>query len=606
MANNLTDMISLEQSPFSTTRMYNGLTYAGSNDNFDPYAHFGCTESNSGMETRYRLCTSAIPVLQANIILKISSPKKNVIVPNVCLEGAPPVVMKRSVDPLPLDLNNALYKKEMFWALPIMPFTNDGERAIWAYFVQACLAEIGHHIQLNTVAERRVIANANSNLIDHADAVSIRKIIKASNLKTLGLVDTYRVILAKMIVNKFVSLEKVKELTSWMNLSSKMVGNIDRWHNAQPMTCPHSLMYRPWLRQNEETDAEPLSSDRIQNINIVRNTYNKFCSNNKMHGYEIGKETTRQFPKIALVVVYDGPQDDIIPFVETLYRPHFPIIVHCSPRISERMSRHRFGQFSKRGWKYIFVEYKYNGSLSYECVRLVTQLRLPVDGYLFIANDVIFSPHDIPKFSTNTPWISEPSGQCPTKKVGGHCERWIPGRENTERMKRVYEFFNDNASPITYACSKTLEKITGKPNWFINGRSDVYYLPVSLALAMDAFLEVYIANRIDVEIAIPNLVHCLWNGQIQKLRGLDVSDKLREHFNVSFDKMKSQNYTFLHPAKWRYVGNRLSHNLKVYCNEVVPFFHKMNISHVLETKKQVFESFEKYEDEDGDEEYRKK
>ena len=92
-----------------------------------------------------------------------------------------------------------------------------------------------------------------------------------------------------------------------------------------------------------------------------------------------------RIPSVVLVVLLNSPLLEVLPMVELLYRPILPTIVYCVP------SPHTLPQHLA-AWNLTIVGYEAMGPHNYICIDQVYRLNLKSEGYLFIGDDVLFSP----------------------------------------------------------------------------------------------------------------------------------------------------------------------------------------------------------------------
>ena len=541
------------------------------------------------MADKYKLCESKSPALQA-FAFHPTSPSSSHPSTSTCGLGSPVAMIRRRPSaPLNLDIQNALFNKMIFWALPVSEFENQHDRQTWTYLVQLLLTTFDNAIQINGIKEFVIDYELNGikrSLEDIRTEVSVFKGRHDFSLDSIS--HFLRVLGSKGLLSK----DRVEHQRQWIDVL-KENGLQDIVNKDYFWDCAESVVYHPFSVGDKPSKMNAAAMGKLTSL------YHSVCANpkSKIHHLPLVNLTTPwvRFPNIALVVLYNHPLDYSIPFVELLYRPFFPIIVHCSPY--DGGGRERFEKMI-RSFRYIFIESQSYGPTNYECIKLVHALRLPVSGYLFLADDIVLSVHDILKYPQNAPWISKPLEICSVfsdpGKVG-FCAGWHHTQFQRKKMMGVFKEWdmiktknnNDGSKALIDRCSSRLRELTGSEHNMIAGpgTADIYYLPSKMLTEMTVMVEPFIKHDIFLEVAVPTLLHCLTVDTTSVI--LPGSKQWyhdsRDEFYRFIPQVVSGEVSFLHPTKWYYVWKGEARYVESYCKTIIPFQHqKLHRSSVVE------------------------
>ena len=326
----------------------------------------------------------------------------------------------------------------------------------------------------------------------------------------------------------------------------------------------------------------------------LQQLYNKTCANvvtppTMLQPSSFDYPST-QFPRTLLVVFFNWPRYESLPYVDLLYRPFFPLIVYCGPKLP------KFDRFpllfdSSRNLKYRFIRHHnsikhFSGAFSYECARNAMRMCSDVDGYLVTADDALFFPNVLRGFNASVAWLPERQQKYDVDTMkeceGDACDNdpiWPWWERYRSNILNMFEFFeNQTHSSVAQDCHRQLRLVSGGRRRLFGAMVDVYYIPRRLATQFVQLSQIMLRLEMFVEIAVQVMVMCLEEvGHVQRFPLFLSWDSRRFDPAYVWRQVLSQNAgkKVIHPMKWSIMQNATveSNLLRVFCNEVLPFLH---------------------------------
>lgn len=255
------------------------------------------------------------------------------------------------------------------------------------------------------------------------------------------------------------------------------------------------------------------------NLNLITKTHKQVCADFKMP--TSFKKPWMQKNDVTLIIVFNNPHYEVIPFLELMYRSTYPSIIYCGPVLVD------YDVFKELlEYKLSFVVYqKQNeseakGALNYQCLMNVIKMNLHTQGYLVVADDLVLLSRKIEFFDYNQPWFipEEDIKICDLstmKECTLHlCEfntRWKWWEDYRAQSLNVLEDIETLAadSVLFRACSSAIKKFTGGKKRIFGSYSDIYYLPKKLSGDFYELAQVFLKHGVFVEIAVPTIFRCL-------------------------------------------------------------------------------------------------
>ncbi len=244
---------------------------------------------------------------------------------------------------------------------------------------------------------------------------------------------------------------------------------------------------------------------------------------------------TSHFSKILLVINYNFPYYQSIPFIQKLYKPYFPNIVFYGERPHPEV--HSFAQ-----------QY---GALSYLAIADAMERYPHYDGYLFCHDDCIMHPWRFKNLDqtkiwfAKLPWLHADTGN------PGNIEKgldafpdwfWWKSEYGAEPMKKAFD-----ETPSNYKA--VLEQNWGKSNVVV-AYSDIVYIPKQHRKDFMQLAKIYYKHKGFLETALPTIVSCLSpkeNWEYLEGHAPDIRNTLNQY---EMDK------DFNHPLKLSSLANR--------------------------------------------------
>lgn len=231
---------------------------------------------------------------------------------------------------------------------------------------------------------------------------------------------------------------------------------------------------------------------------------------------DISKTTCKRdkFEDILLVIAFVELLHDSIPYLEELYRKHFPNIIYCFPVKPTENLEHAF----------LVVE-MLHGVTAYECLSTAMRTKPGFTGYLFMRNDLFLNIWSIADFNTSRIWKSADQfgNQVMFQQPRGSWIWWYTpwGLKACEQAFKDVIYLNDayRRSIIDNTVQEDSWDVENSLNALLwNGRginmcyrcfSSLFYVPNEYASAFEKLSEVFHKNQVYMDIAVPTIIRML-------------------------------------------------------------------------------------------------
>ncbi|KAK6179755.1 hypothetical protein SNE40_012042 [Patella caerulea] len=320
----------------------------------------------------------------------------------------------------------------------------------------------------------------------------------------------------------------------------------------------NSAVYMPTEKMIIRNPKMPQESKSSQVLGMT-----SFC---KDTSYQIKSSSLASvtFPDLLLVIVFNFPHYDNIPYLQLIYGAAFRHIVYCGPNMERFLNAS--GQFAS---KFTFVESVVdNGYCSYACLSAAMKMNFDVQGYFLVADDTLLNFWNILKFPSDKIWFHFENRFLFKGKT--HPWPWWQNPVGQSAMNKMWRYlYNVSADPhlkpVVDKFVHTLLKNNVQKGDAISGASDIVYIPRKYKKDALFLLDVFGRFKVFLEIAIPMVVNGLEvrNSSVH-LKGQYLwYDGKREKVPQLFRSSD----IFLHPVK---ISN-IKTNLKIFfCKTYFP------------------------------------
>lgn len=246
-------------------------------------------------------------------------------------------------------------------------------------------------------------------------------------------------------------------------------------------------------------------------------------------------KSSKSFNNILVIINYNFPYYQSIPFIKNLYKQYFPNIVF-------------YGEQPHPG---IHAYHEHYGALSYFAIADAMERYPQYEGYLFCHDDCIMHPWRFKNFDITKIWFAKLQWLHADCGNTGNIEKgldafpdwfWWDSEFGAEAMKKAYD-----ETPATYKAM--LEQNWGKSNVVV-AYSDIVYIPKQYKNDFIKLAKIYYKYRGFLETALPTIVSCLSPKETwQYLEGHapDINNTLNQY---------KKNVDFNHPLKLSSFVNR--------------------------------------------------
>lgn len=550
-------------------------------------AHFGCLTSSGPPQSRlkYSMCEMTRPAIQA--VPSICSSIHKSRHPMKCDNTAPAVVLKVGLSAA-VTLEDALYFQEAFWALPLISSPSGfGSKGLsLSLLVQKMLWKMGGNLMILNHSGYK-----ESTRCDTDDG-------RFEVMRALDSVDCEGVSNMQCLMNLAAALKlefPLFELQQrWIQMLKKLYANTFASNFSVTPLCETNVKYHPIVPSKRDGYLETsFKSPQIPNLERNVDVYRQVCkleddvSSLTSNLVNLAQPWT-QFADVLLIVVFNNPLYDVIPYIELLYRSFFPLILYCGPR---DVSPEAFPAL--KNYSFSFITYGDTpaghspGSFSYQCVTMAMDMHYKVSGYLTIADDMVVFPHKLATFPKHAVWFLSQKeirigelqklrecrlGMC---DFFAHWNWWQEYQIAALAVCRTLKQ-RQHSSYLINKCHRQLV-LTNGDEFRLNGAySDIFYIPSRLRDDFKPLAHLFLEHNVFVEIAIPSIVRCLENPEdIVALPGTTMWDLSRDETWLYWTAPNIVGKTYLHPTKWSYLysANGTVQHKQVFCDHILPFMH---------------------------------
>ena len=550
---------------------------------FDAAAHFGCNRTHHGnssqSELSYATCRNKIAAIHATAACSGLSTADSSI---ACDPRAPSVSLPDATF-VPFHLDGALFTREAFWALPATLAADSTESLMWSLVVQRLVWLSG-----NQVVVRRCRSSLNASA--RSKLVSSMTRLNEWNCEA----STIQQCIVDLVLDNSAMLKDpvTSDYSHWIYALTKIGYTFPTLQMPVKKECNTALFHAvdyamPLLSRHLSSENFP----PINNLASIDDVYKDTCSGlNKnitsyMHVHF--SQPWIQFDDILLMVVFNNPHYEVIPYIETLYRPFFPNILYCGP---SDIDTKRYPGLSKFAFSFISYGLKRDhtpGAFNYRCTAMALQMGYEVEGVLAAADDllilvptlshlirnaVLFQPLNVTHICDISRLLECKHDKC---NVPATWFWWKPYKAQTTAALKEIEN-GKNSSAIIRTCYERLLSGNGAANRANAAFSDMFYIPSKLSQAYVELADVFLRHDVFLEIAVATIIRCMpESAGIQPLLGEVLWKEQRNdpgrHFNSDIIRGKN----FFHPMKWGSLANRAAHNrpTRLFCTKVLPYLH---------------------------------
>ncbi len=468
----------------------------------------------------------------------------------------------------------ALYSHQAFWALPFVHEINEDTKfnQIWPFIVQKLLWMSGNNLMIHSQGQ---MVQDSMNDSDYTGILNTIMNLKCHSLK-------FEMCLLELMghtadKNQF-DPKILPQLHAWLQTLRNLgysFGNTSA--NLKDPCLVYPTIY--------ESVAQPRKLMTNFSSKEISNVFSNTCSTEKKNFAMLAAKITEPFVKfvdILLIVVFNTPHYQSIPYVETLYRPFFPNILYCGPGIpdfkSQSLKNLRFNFYS-------FGKMKNNyqaGSFNYLCMIGAINMNYPVAGFLFSSDDLIFSVSQISTFDKNRTWFFPVWDSIIDDVLDPIISLWGFKKFKTQVQSLLFRMEkHENDSSIIGQCYNQLKQLNGGPYRVNGGLADLYYIPKRLAPKIAVLGSLFLEEDIFLEIAVPTILQCTESlkNVVELIGEYRRNDKHEPWKKFTKERFFDRSYIYIHPTKWSPLSPE-GHHRKVsvlvrqfFCSKVLPWLH---------------------------------
>ena len=562
-----------------------GLVATSGGIMFDVATHFGCNRTSHGKHSpstmSYSLCRHKVAAIQTTAACYgVQTPDSAI----TCDAHAPNVALANA-RVAPVHLEDALYTSDAFWALPAALVTGPDESLMRSLGVQRLLWLSGNQVVVQR-CRTSLSSSASSRLFSVADQLN-----KWNCWDT-----TMKQCILDIMANNYGLLNDSITLSysNWLDALDETGYMFPQFSHSFNEECESVILHAvdhsvPVLRQH----FGPGLYTPVNNLDSMTKLYDETCHRHSVllpkHVHINFAQPWTQFDDVLLLVIFNNPHYDAIPYFETLYRPFFPNILYCGPGAIDVNRYPGVNRFI-----FSFISYgsnpagHVNGAFTQKCTAMALQLNYAVQGYLVASDDLLLVVHTLSKLTRKAVWfvpyvqIGEISKltECKQNVCGLPASAWCNqnwwAKYQSETTNALTEIANRRSSSfVMNACYQRLLFENGATERANGAFSDIYYIPSQFSQDFIELLHLFLHHKVLVEIAVPTIVRCLVASKdVQPLFGKQRTgkDKMEPWKYVMTNSLGGDSYS--HPIKWGFLARGGPTELiKFYCTKVLPYLH---------------------------------
>ena len=446
-----------------------------------------------------------------------------------------------------LDLENAQFEKQAFWALPVTKM-NTQDLLIWSQMVFKIIDKSKEHVLLSSA---EVSSTANYQLKEGMGPKTFHNITHRNVDHSNKPSSSFSSLIHEISLSPL-SMAVKSEVLQWIVLTETerkaIVSNIS------------GIDHKNDFKQH-----------RSQNYKLVHKLYNETCF---IYGLNVNiKHPWIKFDSVVLVILFNKALYSVIPYLELMYRPFFPQIIYCMP--SNNMHRER--KFLRFNVTIIYYQSKtrYSGGTNYLCVYHVQKLHLSAKGYFFVADDVLLSLSLIKKLPLSLPaTVYSLPLACDMRAPRPACRGWAHFSHSSTELRSFAKHYRKLPTSLPCECLRRLQHLTGFEEPFVHHLADIYYIPTRYLFNASLFLKAFSDFDVFLEVAVPSVLACLTSPKLPiQINGYADWSSQRNRFYKWVPKVTSEEIEFLHPAKLSLIHKGKAEYAESFCREVIPYLH---------------------------------
>ncbi len=556
---------------------FTGLTVSSSDGYFDADLHWGCNVTQVHHGTyNYSFCEyHTSPVIHSLAVFGRSRGGGDQGTFH-CDLSTPPTALRKDTFGL-LRLDRGLFFRSAFWAIPAFEIVTERERVVWDFVVQMVLWRSTNSAVLYSGESMTDMVNVEDNVI--SDVIGQ---FQALDFPSGGSIPE----IVKDLLVRLHQDSLLVRVAAWLDA---LFGPLPQSMDSVQTSCVGKLLtYKPvnhrvnyQVSKWRTTPFQP-----IENLVISQKLHSKVCKDYLGIKNRIDFIAPWvQFDDTLLLIVFNNPHYETIPYLEVIYRPFFPHILYCGPG-QPSVAQHP----ELEAYNYSFISYgktpdgHFPGSFNYECTQRAIQMGYRVQGFLVIADDLLLVTQRIKKLRPYQMWFLTPSEvriaeierlrECRLGMCDFHTD-WRWWEDYKPYILNLFDTFEQKQRevPLVHRCYNQLVRLNGNTRRPNGAYSDFYYIPASLAEDFAELAQIFLDHEIFLEIAVPTIVQCLAPPtDRESMTGLALWDELRTMSWTHFTKPDMVHQGFIHPTKWSYLSQGSENFVSFFCNALM-FLH---------------------------------
>ena len=506
----------------------------------NPYVHFGQStlwprgypldRIGLAADRQYNLCETRTPAVQQGVVngdpdvdalFRMTRHRASSKLDLRFDRAAPPFMLPPKTY-APFNSQNTFFARRAFWALVLPTGVTDRATDIYrSYWVERLLQLVGESVAFAppNALQRR---NAHSDLADAGDEAELYRnmgryvdVLNSWQCDATLFFDCVSQLSHHLVTEGMWKAQDAQVVDAWLSdLASIGYTPPVMMLALSPCTTVDTrpVTFYPHEQNTTSTDDDTLHVPPSSVTDeLVHEMLSSACGNAHIALWRSAVKSGHKYPNTLLVISLDSEPTEVIPYLEAIYRPHYPNMLYCT--------REPVAEAFLRRWRVSVVRLREDVGVV-PCLLAAADMRYGVRGFLHVtetmlldSNRRITTKHDTLAWLTGEFDIFLPKSVAQCNVGLMHCAHIT--RDNVATFARqVVESvaFSDNEKTKLRGCFTKIER---DPSWAATKdmmwtRDLAVYLPARLIRNMRHVRQLFLESTetVEFEFIAPLLMEC--------------------------------------------------------------------------------------------------
>ncbi|CAM1302429.1 Uncharacterised protein g3269 [Pycnogonum litorale] len=497
--------------------------------------------------------------------------------------NAPPFVLEQGTAS-PFGASNTLIHYEAFWSLLLQPCLDiDMQDIARSYWTQYLLWLIDGNIMFTGTKSLQAI-KAQKYKYDLASENKLKKFQISLRQFKCHINNSFEDCVIQLSVHltssKICASENELLIRNWINDLKSLGYQFPERKYVSTQFREDSMRPIMFFPKKLNLDGQNGSSFTVPNKNELIAKLNSTCFN---YTYTFQNKSLKDFKpmfsNVLLIIMFLHSESISIPLETLMYKVHFPNMIVCGLNQAglQSAASAKVSYFPARMYPF------YSTASVPDCLINVMRMNYNVDGYLMIHDDVMLNFWHFDKFNKQKVWYLggdhyfidaiDLRGADPNKNMStGGNPPWFfhPEESRLSAINALTALKDSSVGSAKYTCHRNLLKQVGFPYRYINGQSDILYVPQRLRRDFIEIMTEFSDRDVWFEIAVTTVMRCIEHpNKHEKIPFGHIYGSSELKFN-GYKQYKSRlHLPYYHPFKLDPILRNDAARKEVFCSQVV-------------------------------------